>query len=65
MNHIFINDEDMLGSYVESFDGIIYEKNCEFIGRKYFEDKDGCRDGWIRVWSMKIKSRQKSGFNLT
>ena len=65
MNHIGINDKDMMGSSVGSFDGMTYEKTCGIIYRKSFGDKDGCRDGGIMMLSMKLKSRHRRGFNLT
>ena len=42
-NQIGLHDEDTLGSPVDSFDSMIYKKNCGFIARKYFEEKDGFR----------------------
>ena len=62
MNHIGINDEYILGYSVGSFDGITYGKIYGFICRKYFEEKYRCGDGGIRIWSMNLKSRQRSGF---
>ena len=37
MNHIGIYDKDILGSSVESFDGINDKKACGFIAGKYHE----------------------------
>ena len=65
MNHIGLDGEDMLGSSVGSFDGMNDEKNGRFISRKYLEQKAGCGDGGISMWSMKLNSRRRSGFYLT
>ena len=65
MNHIGIYDEGNLGSSVGSFYCMTYEKTYGFIAIKYFEEKDGCGNGGIRMWSMKLKSIRRSGFNLT
>ena len=40
MNQIGIDEEDILGCSIGSFDGMTYEKTCGFIARKYFEEKD-------------------------
>ena len=36
INHIGLNDEDILGSYVGSFDGTNYEKNLWIHCQKIF-----------------------------
>ena len=43
----------------------LMKKNCGFIARKSLEEKDGYGDGRIRMWSVKLKSIRRSGFNLT
>ena len=66
MNHIGLDDEDTLGSSVESFDGMTYKKKtCEFIDIKYFEEKVGCGEGGIRMRSMKLKIIRRRSYNLT
>ena len=43
----------------------LWKKTCRFIAIKYLEVKDGCGEVGIRMWSMKLKIRKRSGFNLT
>ena len=65
MNYIGISDEDTLVSSIGSFDSMTYGKKLWVHFQKYFEERGGCRDGGIKMWSMKPNSRQRSGFNLT
>ena len=64
MNHIGIDYKDTLGSSTGSFDGMNYGKNLLVNLQKYIEQKSIFGDGGIRMWSMKLKSRQISGVNL-
>ena len=37
MDHIGLDEEDTLGSSIESYNSITYEKTCGFISRKSLE----------------------------
>ena len=65
MNHIMINDEDSMGYFIRSFDGMTYgEKKHSVHFQKVSEEKGGCGVGGIMICSINMKSIQRISCNL-
>ena len=65
INHIGIDDEYTMGSSVRSFDGTTHGKiPVGSLPENILEEKDGFGYGGIMMWSMELKIRRRSSFNL-